>query len=573
MQASFLNIPSHPDVVFTVYPPVGILSMAACLKQAGYGAAFIDADVLRLSPEQVVARLARNLPDFLGISLNVAQVSHAAPYIAAVQRAFPELPLVVGGPYVTGVREGIFTDFPTVPYAVLSEGEYAIIDFAEYLQGLRRPEQVRNLLWRQENEIRRNPVERIADLDSLPLPDYSLVKETLSLYPGPQPAIALPSIAIMCTRGCPYNCTFCSSPVSWERKVTFRSTDSIIRELEYLRDLAGVREVFFQDDTMNVRPSWFMELCDKIIARGLQREIFFKCPFRLDKKLLTRELLDKAKAANFWMIFYGVESGNRQMLQRMHKQTVPGDIERAFALTRKAGIASYASFMIGNDGETGKTVRDSLRLARRIMPDYGGFAVAAPFPGSELHRIGMAKGHITRTDFTKYQFGDCILRTEELSVDEITSLAIRGNAVLEKQKKTLRYRFISRNNPFVQPGQLYPPEWWHTWVQWSGRSGWYLIMAPAEASVVHISCLALHPDIEYKPVKLTVSIGSARYTATLGAGEWQTLSFPLPAGAITPSGQLMVRWKTDRTWTPAEADIQNKDNRRLGIAVERIWVS
>lgn len=548
--------------------------MAACLKQAGYGAGFIDADVLRLSPAQVIDVLGGMPPfAFLGISLNVAQVAHAAPYIAAVQRAFPGSPVIVGGPYVTGAREGIFTDFPTVPYAVVSEGEYAIIDFVEYLQGMRGPEQVRNLLWRQDGQIRCNRIERIADLDSLPLPDYSLVKETLVLYPGPQPAIALPSIAIMCTRGCPYDCTFCSSPVSWERKVTFRSTDSIIRELEYLRDLAGVREVFFQDDTMNARPAWFMELCDKIIARGLHREIFFKCPFRLDRKLLTRELLDKAKAANFWMIFYGVESGNQQMLQRMHKQTVLRDIERAFSLTRKAGIASYASFMIGNDGETRATVRDSLRLARRIMPDYGGFAVAAPFPGSALYQTALAKGHITQTNFTNYQFGNCILRTEALSVEEITALAVKGNAILENQRKTLWYRFINRNNPFVHPGQLYPPEWWHTWVQWSGRKGWYLIMAPAEASVVHMRCLALHPDIEHKPVQLTVSIGSARYTATLGAREWQTLSFPLPAMAITPSGHLVVRWKTDRTWVPAETDIQNKDNRRLGIAVERIWVT
>jgi radical SAM superfamily enzyme YgiQ (UPF0313 family) len=479
----------------------------------------------------------------------------------------------VGGPYITGVREGIFTDFPTVPYAVVSEGEYAIIDFAEYLQGLRRPEQVRNLLWRQENEILRNPVERIADLDSLPLPDYSLVKETLSLYPGPQPAIALPSIAIMCTRGCPYNCTFCSSPVSWERKVTFRSTDSIIRELEYLRDLAGVREVFFQDDTMNVRPAWFMELCDKIIARGLQREIFFKCPFRLDRKLLTRELLDKAKAANFWMIFYGVESGNRQMLQRMHKQTTPADIKRAFALTRKAGIASYASFMIGNDGETGKTVRDSLRLARRIMPDYGGFAVAAPFPGSELHRIGMARGHITETDFTRYQFGDCILRTDELTTKEIQAFVQQADQVLKDTKRSIRYRFASRNNRFIHRDQLYPPEWWHTWVQRSGRKGYYLLMAPPGSSTVHMTCLADHPGIEQKPVSLTVFVGSGQHTVVLAVKEWQTFNFSLPEKAVAESGHVTLRWRVDRTWTPAQLDNMSKDDRRLGIVVERIWVS
>jgi radical SAM superfamily enzyme YgiQ (UPF0313 family) len=200
-----------------------------------------------------------------------------------------------------------------------------------------------------------------------------------------------------------------------------------VDELTHLADDHGVKEVFFQDDTMNVRSGWFEELCAGIRSRGLHEKMTFKAPFKADPKLIGPELLEKARLANFWMIYYGVENGNEDMLKRMKKRISVEAIERAFRLTRDAGLCTYASFMIGNPGETGETVEDSLALAGRIAPDFGGFAIAAPFPGSELHAKSIERGHVTQTDFRKYRFGDCILRTDGLSCEEIRILASEAN--------------------------------------------------------------------------------------------------------------------------------------------------
>jgi anaerobic magnesium-protoporphyrin IX monomethyl ester cyclase len=563
---TFINVPSHKEIVMTVYPPVGILSMASCLKKHGNRVHFIDADINRLNPKQVVDMLKQDPPHLIGISLNVSQVAHAGSYVQEIHNNFPHVPMILGGPYVTGVQESIFKDFPTVDYAVIHEGEQAIVEFVDFLNGKRSVKEVHNLLYKTGDEICRNQCQRISDLDALPLPDYSLVLKDIHKYPGPYPSIASPSVAVMCTRGCPNNCTFCSSPSNWGRTITFRKPDSVIDELLHLRKTIQVREVFFQDDTLNARPSWFFELCQKIIAHGLHEEIFFKCPFRVGRELVTEELLEKAREANFWMIFYGVESGNQEMLNRMRKNITVSEVIRAFGLTRKKGLMSFASFMVGNDGETRKTVSDSMRLLRRIMPDYGGFAIAAPFPGSDLYRIALEKKLMTVTDFKRYQFGDCILRTDELDVKDIIQLTEKANALFHKVTHSLRYRIINRNSAYRG---FYPKELWHTWVNRTMKNVSYTIPLRSTSGNIHMRILADYPDISEKPVKLSISVNGKKETVMLSKNEWIDLTFQTTRKA--GSKHAFLHWKVDRTWNPEKFGFKN-DNRKLGIVVERIWV-
>ena len=509
---TFINIPIHPNTVMTVYPPVGILSMSGCLKSEGFGVDFIDADVLRLDSSEVVERLKKAQPDIIGITLNVSQVSNAESYINDIKNSFPKTPVVIGGPYVTGVQEKVFQDFPSLNYAIINEGEYAIMDFVKFIEGKVGIKEVRNLIYKIDGQIKKNRSVRIMNLDSLPFPDYSLVMDTLDKYSGPEPSLVSSSIAIICTRGCPYNCSFCSSPGNWDRRVTYRSADSIIDEIVYLKETLHVKEIFFQDDTLNVRADWFFELCEKIISHGLNKDIFFKCSFKANEKILTKEILQQAKEANFWMIFYGVESGNQEMLEKMNKNVTTKEVKRAFKLTRQAGIASYASFMIGNLGETKKTVWDSIKLLKKITPDYGGFAITVPFPGSELFRIGLEKNLIIDRDFKHYHYGDCILKTDELSAADICSLAEKANNILYRIQKSFKYKMINhKTNKFIDTG-VYPEEFWHTFVNRTGRR--VRISLPKyniNPKDVVLRIIADYPDIIKRAVVLHIKVNKSRY--------------------------------------------------------------
>lgn len=573
-KVTFINVPCHDEIVMTVYPPVGILSMSAGLKKAGHHVSFIDADVNRLTRHELLDEIRKDLPDLIGISLNVSQVKHSVAIIDALQTHIPDIPIVLGGPYISGVREGIFADFPTLQFAVVNEGEEAIVDFVDFLRGEKTIGDITNLMYKKDGEIILNARSRIKDLDALPLPDYSLVSAHLHNYPAVPPTMGSPSVAIMCTQGCPYKCSFCSSPVSWNRKVTFRKTDSVIKEILHLRELIDVREVYFQDDTLNARPKWLIDLCDKIIEHGLHKEVFFKCALRVNKNLVSMDILKKLKEANFCVALFGVESGNQEMLHKMHKNITIGEIKRAFRLTRKAGLSTTAAFMIGNDGETKKTIQDSFNLMKKIKPDYVGFSIASPFPGSELHRIATEKGHITCSDFKQYQFGDTILRTEELDTEDLIYYQGVASSKYYKMKQSFAYRFVSRKNLFnkmVGEGFFLREPLNDTWMRRTMKYCSYALPTDGHAGdgTLFMKIAADYPDISDRPVKMKLSIDGKKHSVILVDPTWREVKFPVFCDS---EPFVFIKWKVNRTWNPSRGGTNN-DDRELGISVEDIWLS
>lgn len=569
----FLNIPGHVDKVMTVFPPIGIMSMSAVLKEKGHEVAYIDADIDKITPEEVSLLIKEYSPDLVGITLNVSQIYYLDGYLRSIQEKTPEIQILVGGPYVSAVGSGIFADFPAIKFAITHEGEYAIIDFLEYLSGNISINEVRNLIYKYESDIHENYIERISSIDLLPMPDYSLVADKMHKYTGAEPSIGSPSVAIMCTRGCPYKCTFCSSPVTWGRKVTFRSVKSIVNEIKFLKDQFDVKEIFFQDDTLNLRRSWFFELCNAIIGQNLHNDIYFKCPFRVNQEILDRRILEKAREANFWMIFYGVESGNQQMLDSMNKGVTINEVKRAFRLTRECGICSYASFMIGNDGETMDTVQDSIMLLDEIMPDFGGFAIAAPFPGTELYRTAHRKNHVKIKSFKQYQFGNCVMRTSELSIDEIVQLAGKSNRHYKNLKETKRFQDAFRKSGCCKFTQkqgygLYDLELWHTYVRRSKKKVSCMIPNSGHSSRVLLKLLADYPDIHINPVVLDIYVNdSLVHKHIFYDDKWTVISIPYNNNV---DEDVTLHWEVDRTWRPKDYN-NSSDSRELGVVVEKIW--
>lgn len=438
---------------------------------------------------------------------------------------------------------------------------------------------VRNLVYQDfDKHVKINKVERIENLDALPLPYYTLIEDIIHLYTAPEPSIALPSIEIMCSRGCPYNCTFCSSPISWGRKTTFRSVDSIIEEIKYLKKTINVKEIFFQDDTFNLNHKWFYELCNKIIEEGLNKDVFYKTPFRLNKNLLNLDILKLAKKANFWMIFYGVESGNEEMLKNMNKNLTVKEIKRGFKLTRKAGLASLASFMIGNIGETEKTVNDSIKLIKKIKPDYGGFAITAPFPGTKLYDYAQEKNFILNDNFKEYQFGDSILRTEKLSKEDIIKLHSKAEAKFIQWQNSILYKILSKKQDFRKffDYGFYGYEYWdNKRLRRTGKKiiKYFKIDKNKKYKNIIINMLVDHPDLQEKPVNMMIKINKKIVDKVLlDKPVWKEIiinSQDLYTTSIH-NNTLKLEISVDRTWIPNNFNANSNDYRSLGMVIEKI---
>jgi radical SAM superfamily enzyme YgiQ (UPF0313 family) len=404
--------------------------MSAMLKQAGHEVSFLDGIIADCSGAEVAEVVMDRRPDLVGITVNALQVNSTRQYTGEIKKRCAQTPIVVGGPLVSAVSKGIFGYIDNMDYAVAGEGEYAILDLVEHLQGNRDIGDVTNLLFRDGEHIRANRRERITDLDALPLPDYSIVHDYGGGYPGARPSMAQPSFHVMCTRGCPFKCRFCSSPVSWGSKVTYRKIANILEEVKMLVSQNGAKEIFFQDDTLNLKRVWFESLCDELIKSGLSKKVYFKAPFRANRNLIDKAILDKARAANFWLLFFGVESGNQSMLKDMNKSISVDEIKRAFQLTDEADIKPYASFILGFPNETHQTVKDSFDLVKDIKPSYGGFAVLDPFPGTGVYDEIVEQKLGNNLELSRYDPFRCNLRTHYLTNCDIVAYARQGDKLI-----------------------------------------------------------------------------------------------------------------------------------------------
>lgn len=245
-----------------------------------------------------------------------------------------------------------------------------------------------------------------------PVIDYSLIDP--SRYVGIFPVGMFPSIAIMASRGCPYSCKFCNTPIFWGKKVRRREPCDVVKEVRMLHQDYGVNEVFFQDDTFNLNHHWAYEIFEGIISARLNTEMTFKLACRADENLVTKEFLELAMRAGVWNIFYGVESGSQQMLDAMGKGITLDEIERAFRMTHEAHIQTQASFVLGFPGESRRTLSETRRFLHKIKPNTYGWAPANPFPGTELDKIVTERGWKRDIPYEEYSYGKVICRTEEL---------------------------------------------------------------------------------------------------------------------------------------------------------------
>ena len=328
-------------------------------------------------------------PDLVAITVNTFQVRGAREVVAKAHNRHAKV--VIGGPHAIAWDRRIDGDVDSI---VIGEGEKAWL-----------------------KTIHSNQV--INGIDSIPTPDYDLVD--LTKFSGVSPVGATPSLAIMASRGCPFECTFCNTPLFWGKQVRYRKPESVLTEITLLHNKYGINEIFFQDDTFNLNHKWAFQIFDWIIASGLNKEMLFKIDCRVNEKLLTDEFLAKAKEAGVWNIFYGIESGSQYMLDRMKKGITVAEIKRAIKITREAGIESQCSFVVGLPGENLRTLAETQKLIEDTKPALYGYCFACPFPGTELDKEVTAKGYKRQMDYADYQYGEVYCRTSSLDYKEIAS--------------------------------------------------------------------------------------------------------------------------------------------------------
>ncbi|NWF53585.1 MAG: cobalamin B12-binding domain-containing protein [Syntrophaceae bacterium] len=438
-------------------PSLGLLSLGAVLRNSGYGVKIVESASLGWSLSRTVREILQERPAYLGLSCATASVENAAKIALAVKERNPETRVLVGGPHITALPEETLRRFPVFDFAVLGEGEAALPDLLEVLEGKMNPDRVESAVFRQGEKVRVNPRRRfIEDLDRLPFPAFDLLPEFPQAYHAPFLNYQKgPTASLTSSRGCPQACNFCDRSVFGNRYRYF-SEDYLWDLISLLHRQYGIRHLVFTDDQFAAFRPRLVRLCEKLAGGGL--DLRWNCDARVDS--VDPDLLRIMKRAGCWMISYGIESGSQKILDHLRKGIMLDQVEQAVRWTQEAGIRAKGLFMIGYPEETEETLGETLAFIGRVRLDEMNLSFLTPYPGTEIYR--QAKGNPNfMEDWARMNALNCLLPPAAVTCRE-----------LDKAYRKIIRRF------YMRPGVtfsylsllLQSPE--NRSRLWAGLSGW-----------------------------------------------------------------------------------------------------
>ncbi len=364
---------------------LGLLMVAAHLRDiGGITPRIIDCPADDLSLDELETLLARERPDVVGFSVLTFTLLDCLEVVTRLKRRCPETRVCFGGFHPT-LYPAETLALPGVDFVVVGEGE---VTFTELVSALTVPTDrhaavlaaISGLGWTDAGGARHlnrpRPILSRDAFNALPLPAHNLLD--ITKY-GVVMADAARVASIQTSRGCPGRCTFCDIRSTPYR---YRDPETILREVRMLKGL-GVEELFFIDDTFTGNRTRVLALCDALIAERIG--LRFKISARVDT--VDPVMLERLRQAGCYRIHYGVESGVQRLLDYLDKGVTLDHIRHAFAITRQAGIETYAYIMFGIPTETLDEIRTTRRFVDELKPNHVNFSVCTPFPKTKLYEM------------------------------------------------------------------------------------------------------------------------------------------------------------------------------------------
>jgi len=417
---------SQSTQMHEVYPPLGLLYIAAALQQNGIDVRLIEARAMGLSHDEVIEQIKNENPDFVGITAITARIDAALYLSTKIKQFNPDIKVILGGPHVHFEHRSVINE-PSVDFCVRGEGEITALELIKTASSGGNLRDVRGITFKEDNEAIVNPDRPfVQNLDTFLFPARELLKSPVYRGRWTEGKTFSPMLA---TRGCPYFCQFCDAPAIWGRVHRRRSVTDVLDELEQIYEKFGVRYVRFVDDLLVANKKWAVELCRGILERGLD-DLSWACDGRVG--LMSEELLEELRRANCKVVFYGVEFGNQRILNFCKKGFTVEQVRQTISMTSEVGISSYAYFMMGYPTETAETVEDTINLAVELALDHGmdsaGFSIVTPFPGTGLYEYCKSNNMLKSTDWNQYsyQLGKGIIKLEHITDEELATLYERA---------------------------------------------------------------------------------------------------------------------------------------------------
>lgn len=398
-------------------PGLGMMYLGAVLESRGHEVFLHDCAVegyerqipldqrmidIGESDEQIENYLKDIRPEIVGISILFSNLSLQAHRIAAISKSlFPKVPVVIGGNHVNAKAEEMMRRDPSIDFAMIRECDFTFASLVECLKAGHDHKQIPGIVYRQGDALVRNRnAGTVRQMDDLPFPARHLINMEKYFKIGKfhNPFSKHPRVAnVMCSRGCPENCSFCTTPEMWGQTIRWRSPQNVADEIKSVIDDYGVGEIQFEDDTLTLNRKNLLELCDLIepfrikwnTVNGIKVNYHSKDPEVQD------HMFQRMADAGCYQVCLAIESGNQELLDNLIQKNldlavVPQTIESA----KKAGIQVHSFFMVGFPGETMEDMEATVEYAGTLDLDSYSLSLYNPLPGTRLFDYSKQNGYL-----------------------------------------------------------------------------------------------------------------------------------------------------------------------------------
>lgn len=376
-------------------PRLGALILGSILREKGHEVKVYVEEIREPEFKELATA------DVVGISTITSTAPRGFMWADKVRKA--GVPVIIGGPHPSFLAEEALMHGD---YVVRGESELVINDLIHCIANNQLPYHLPGVSFKDGDQVINNPRGPfVQNLDSLPIPDYSLI-------PGWEKHGRV--VSIETSRGCPYDCSFCAVVKMFGRKYRFNSIDRVLEEVRQYTGKTG--HIFFCDDNFTAKPARTKELLTRMLEEGLLTG--WSAQVRVEAAK-DPELLELMARTRCFMVYVGLESVNPRSLELYRKHQTLDDIKQCVRTFHHYGIHVHGMFVIGSDVDDVKTIHETTKFARELKIDSVQLLILTPIPGTEVYDQLENEGRIFDHNWANYDGHNVVFEPKLMSSYEL----------------------------------------------------------------------------------------------------------------------------------------------------------
>ncbi len=395
--------------------PFNLAYAAAVLEDAGHKVKVIDGIAEDLSKKEFVQRAKRVKPEIFFMECATASI-YADLKWAEIMKHELNCPIIFAGTHITALPKEVLAS-PNIDYGLLGEYEYTFRELLNRLERKKPISKVLGLAYKRGKKVIINERRPLLDYNELPMPARHLFN--MKLYHDTF-CLNYPTIQVMTSRGCPFNCIFCLEPNVWYGpRWRVRSLENVRKEISQVIEDYKPKEIYFDDSTFTVREDRTISISRLMREFGLP----WSCMTSVNT-IRSKKMLEEMARGGCYRVKFGLESAHPKVLKFTGKPYNLRHVVKALKWANDVGIGCHITMMVGLPGETKTTMKRTFNFAKKLALDglveSIQWSIATPYPGTKFYKMCVDNKWIVSKDWSKYDGSNsCVINYKNLSKNEI----------------------------------------------------------------------------------------------------------------------------------------------------------